>query len=139
MKRYLKLAMVIIPMVLVLTGCKNIFIEYKRPDNQLGSKWLSSDKKIELVIRRDYDHDSYCYITADNGESSSYILCFFDMGAGLYLYDKEAADMDAFNDNNRYEQWKCQPVNRRKFVVTVEKTTFFEVGQKITFYRVDEK
>lgn len=138
MKKHLKLLAVIIPVILVLTGCKNIFIEYKRPDNQLGSKWISSDKSIELVIKSDYDHNSFCTMKFDTGETRKFFLAF-DYGFGMYLYDESVFYTPAFNDDTRYEHWNCSFINRRKFVATVEKTTFFELGQEITFYRVDEK
>ncbi len=104
----------------------------------MGSKWLSSDKKIELVIKSDYDHDSFCNISFDTGENKCFYLSF-DMGCGLELYDESVISDDVIHGYDRYEHWNCSFINRRKFVATVEKTTFFEVGQKITFYRVDEK
>lgn len=137
MKKHFKF-FIVTSMILILTGCRNPFIEYKRPDNQLGSKWLSSDKSIELVIKSDYDQDSICTVEFDNGETRAFYLTF-DYGFGMYLYDESASYTHTFNDDTRYEHWNCSFMGKRKFVATVEKTTFFEVGQEITFYRVDPK
>ncbi len=137
MKKYFKF-FIVTSMILILTGCTNPFIEYKRPNNQLGSKWLSSDKSIELVIRSDYDHNSFCNISFDTGEKKSFYLSF-DMGYGLELYDESVISADVIHGYDRYEHWNCSFIDKRKFVATVEKTTFFEVGQEITFYRVDPK
>ncbi len=137
MKKHFKF-FIVTSMILILTSCTNLIDDYKHPMNQLGSKWLSPDKKIEFVIRSDYDHHSFCNISFDNGEKKRFYLSF-GKGCDLELCDESVIYADSVRECDRYEYWRCSFISKRKFVATVEKTTFFEVGQKITFYRVDPK
>ena len=136
MKKIITLILSFIFAALVLAACESPFIYYKKPINQIGSKWLSSDKNVELVIRDDYDQDSFCTVTLDNGEKMRFYLTF-DTGCGMELSDESVITTGVIHEYDIYEDWECSFKSKKKFVATVKETTFFETGQEITFYRVD--
>ena len=39
------------------------------------------------------------------------------------------------SEEDCYEKWKYLNVKNDGFTIVVEKTTFFEIGQEITFYK----
>ena len=60
------------------------------------------------------------------------ILFLDGEGKNIHIFPIETKVRDI---NDRYELWVGDFIQEDKFTVTVEKTTYFEVGQKITFYR----
>jgi len=60
-------------------------------------------------------------------------LMRIDMSYGLYLYPSDAKN---FGDN-MIEQWRWSYRGQDKFVATVIQSSYFEEGEKITFYRFD--
>lgn len=136
MRKIISLILSFLFVAAVLSACQNPFVYNKKPINQIGSRWLSSDKSIELVIRDDYDQDSFCTVTFDSGEKMRFYLSF-DTGCGMELIDESVITTKVVYECDIYEDWECSFKSKKKCVATVKKTTFFEVGQKITFYRVD--
>ena len=59
-------------------------------------------------------------------------------GERIHIYAIEAKGREGLYPEERYETWRGNFKRKDKFIVTVEETTYFKVGQKITFYRVDD-
>lgn len=58
-----------------------------------------------------------------------------DMGTGTRLYSLNVLETNTTTPEDEYEYWLCSYKSEKKFVATVERTTFFNVGDKITFKR----
>ena len=56
----------------------------------------------------------------------------------MYIHPIDVLKDSAIAENNFYEYWTCSYKSKEKFVATAVDTTFFDVGQKITFYKVSE-
>jgi hypothetical protein len=56
----------------------------------------------------------------------------------LSAYPIDAAEDGGISSDEIYEVWYGDFLFSDRFTATVEKTTYFEAGQKIKFYRVDE-
>ena len=100
---------------------------YTRPTAQRSSVWISENGEILLRVNEKGNGTlsfkqngtiiEYDYVDGKNYRSEIYHLT------------------DMRTSGNHYETWKYTKVGNDKFTIEVEKTTFFEVGQQITFYR----
>ena len=104
----------------------------REPTWQPYTTWVSEDGNITIKI--DSGGEGSGTIVADEDTIPFYYAA---AGPTLYLYKSEAADSPAIYQEWQYECWVGSFRYYDRFTVTVEETTFFEVGDKITFYRVD--
>ena len=119
----------------VLYGMYIYRYEGKRPSDQPGTEWISEDESI--VVHVDKNNQSTGSMTIDGVEIP---FLFVDgQGEVIYIYSIDARNRDGLYPEDKYETWMGSFNRKDKFTVTVEKTTYFEVGQKITFYRVDDE
>ena len=105
----------------------------KRPCDQPNTQWVSENGQI--------------YINVDeNGQSKGTILVgtekqdiYFGIGLGgtINVYSKRSED--GYRDADRIEHWVGDFNKENEFSVIVKETTYFEIGQKINFYRVDKE
>ena len=136
MKKIIALFFPVMMIALFLSACRSPAAEYWCPDVQPNTKWISEDGTIEFTVS-DVEYvefgDIRGTLTADD-QTVEFIVDFAIDGP-MFLYPTEALDQDILSVN--YEEWFCT-YRPKRFVAVVEKTTFFEVGQEIVFYRVDE-
>ena len=119
----------------VLYGMYIYRYEGKRPIDQLGRSWISEDGSI--ILNTDENQETTGSMTIDGVEIP---FLFVDgQGEVIYIDSIEAKDRLGLYPEETYEKWIGDFIWKDKFTVTVEKTTYFEVGQKITFYRVDDE
>ena len=119
----------------LLSGCQDPIGYLWRSTSQDHTRWNSDDGTI-------------CYSVDDAGRAIGTIVInneivdvylVEDFGRGMYIYPRSFYDSDKILDPDaQYEYWECSLKSKKHFVATVVETTYFEVGQKIEFYRVDE-
>lgn len=134
MKKYMKKICVIfaIAITLMQSGCIYKSWFGKRPCDQPNSEWISDDKSISFYIDQ-------------NGS-----------GTGKMIIDKEPIDIhvaigpateiniyplketDDLTYGEYLEYWIGTFNESDTFSATVKETTFFEVGDEISFYRIVE-
>ena len=133
-KGYL-ITVVVLFIALTLYGMYIYRYEGKRPIDQLGRSWISEDGSI--ILNTDENQETTGSMTIDGVEIP---FLFVDgQGEVIYIDSIEAKDRLGLYPEETYEKWIGDFIWKDKFTVTVEKTTYFEVGQKITFYRVDDE
>ena len=120
----------------VLYGMYIYRYEGKRPSEQPGTDWISEDGSIKFYV------DENLYATGSMNIKDTEIPFIFSgeiRGERIHIYAIEAKGREGWYPEERYETWRGNFKRKDKFTVTVEKTTYFEVGEKITFYRVDDE
>ena len=133
-KGYL-ITVVVFFIALALYGMYIYRYEGKRPIDQPGRSWISEDGSI--ILNTDENQETTGSMTIDGVEIP---FLFVDgQGEVIYIYSIDARNRDVLYPEDKYETWMGSFNRKDKFTVTVEKTTYFEVGQKITFYRVDDE
>ncbi len=104
------------------------------PTDQPGSKWASEDGKISFKIEG-VANVGYGTMLLEDGSLID-IQFYASSGTGKEIFISIPVDNgEAVKD---IEIWRGDFKHKDRFTATVKKTTYFEVGQKITFYRVDE-
>ena len=147
MKKRLVMAVLAAILILVSLGsCSRCSRVLPVPTEQLYTKWESEDGKIVFYV----DGEQRFFGTIDDGKEK------IDVYAGIAVYGGEmditpilTYDGEEFNRGwdriikpPTLERWLCKynssPGKNNKIVITVEKTTYFEVGQKIVLWRTGE-
>ena len=132
MRKKLAVLSYLLVVILFFNACGSPITYVRAPDRQPNTKWVSEDGNIVFTIP-DNEALKPGKIYTENGVIDVYLR--FDTGVEVILYSEATDD----GKRNAYELWKCSYRSKKRFVATVHKTTFFEIGQKIAFYRVDEE
>lgn len=134
MKKFFLFVTSIVIITSMLTSC--VFLKYwigKRPCDQPNTNWATEDGTISFSI--DENGNGTGKIVID-GETID-----IDIGFGpatqIYISPLENVDGDHVYGYS-IEYWTGDSYRSDRFTATVEKTTYFEVGEKLTFYRIDD-
>ena len=130
MKKILCVAIYITVIILMFSGCQNPIIAARRPTGQNNTKWVSEDGVLTFYVDENYTATGI-YAGSDK-HINLYLVT--DYGTGMHVYPMNWIDA-TLDPEYRYELWDCDFKSKTRFVATVIETTFFEVGQEITFIR----
>lgn len=131
--RFISIVLVIFLLALSLISCENPVVRARRPTSQDETKWVSEDGAVKFAVNGLIAEGTIKYY-----DETVHFVLTTDTGTGMYIYHADALDDGFVELDEHYEKWECSYKSKRKFVATVKETTFFTVGQKITFIRVDE-
>lgn len=134
MKKNIFLCPLLIFVLLFCSACQNPIIAERRPCSQPNTKWMSEDETIEFTVNA--DNRATGKMILDGGTIEFYMTN--DMGSGMHLFPIEVLKDSIIDTNDEYEYWLCSFKNKKKFIATVKDTTYFDVGEKIVFHRIDE-
>lgn len=126
---------IIFIIAVVLYGVCINWYKGNRPSDQPGTEWFSEDESIVIHVDKNNQSTGSMII----GGTEIPFLFLDGQGEVIYIYSIDARNRDVLYPEDKYETWMGSFNRKDKFTVTVEKTTYFEVGQKITFYRVDDE
>ena len=135
MKKITSIIIIVATIAVSLSGC---ILKYKywygnRPCDHPYSKWVSEDRLVSFSI----DENGSGKGAILNGEESIAISVSIGPTTEIHIYPLESVDSESGIINADYlEYWNGDFKNQNKFSAVVKKTTFFNVGKKITFYRV---
>ena len=120
----------------VLYGMYINLYKGNRPCDQPGTEWVSEDGSIEIYV----DENQYATGSMNiKGTEIPFIFSGEIRGERIHIYAIEAKGREGLYPEERYETCRGNFKRKDKFTATVEKTTYFKVGQNITFYRVDDE
>lgn len=126
--------LLIILLAVLCTNCvKRTYKSYLglRPCDNPGTQWVSEDGNVSFHISESGYGTGVLYTSAQFIN----IHVSFDMAVGINLYYAED-----FHNNARtgfpFETWEGDYTSDQSFVATVIKSTYFDVGDEIEFYRV---
>ena len=123
----------IMSILLVCCSCRNPTFIKRKPCNQPNTNWESENGLIKFSVNSNGN-------AVGKFEGNDEIVEFYlvnDTGSGIHVFPINVLEKDIIDTNDQLEYWLCSYKSKRKFIATVKETTYFEVGQKITFYRVD--
>lgn len=136
MKKYISLIGVIMLIVITLNACMYPSKYKWKVCTQLNTKWVSEDGTIVFNVNDSYSATGTMNL---NGEVVDvYMVEGPARSEEMHIYPISVLEKESIPEKDKYEYWLCSYKSEKEFVATVKKTTFYEVGQKITFYRVDE-
>ena len=135
-KKLILVSMVFIIVITLFTGCfipKNLWTP--EVQNQSGT-WMSEDGKIIIPDLGIPHVDITIQLENETVEGRMNTL-----GSPFEIYYKD--EIEAYKKGERpypepFEIWDDSSVKDDSFYMTVQKTTYFEVGQKIYFHKVAE-
>lgn len=133
--------LIVFILMFTLTACIG-FRPYfgKRPCDQPGTTWVSEDHNV--VFKYSTDFELNCFVMKD-GRYVEFPVAM-GPGTGITLFALEAspdAKSGMFGENGIHpecEYWEGDFWYSDHFTATVIRTTYFEVSQRITFYRQDD-
>ena len=126
----------LITLVLIMFNACAIPAKYQwKISNQLDTQWISEDGTIVFNVNDKYMITGTMEV---NGETIEvFVATEPERGMGLHIYPIGDLEDGVLEQASKYEKWQCSYKSDNKFVATVKQTTFYEVGQKITFSRLD--
>lgn len=133
--RKIFLCLLIVCITVVCCSCQNLFTYDWKPCNQPVTSWKSEDGSIEFSVPEEGGRAPGRMLVG--GDTVEFYMTN-DMGNGMHLRPLECMKKEVITQDDTFEYWTCSFRGAKKFVATVEKTTYFKVGDKITFYRVDK-
>ncbi len=111
----------------------------RRPDVQAYTTWVSEDGKIR--IHTDEKFDCKIYFEQDDETKEYYFTSGLSYEASVHYPDyvdrytlEEEKTLPTIEE---YEEWEFTEYKKNSFTIVVKKTTFLEVGQTITFHKVE--
>ena len=135
MKHKFVLSLALIFVLAFCSACQNPIVVERRPCSQPNTKWMSEDKKIVFTVD---DNNRATGKMILDGETIEFYMTN-DMGSGMHLFPIKVLKDSIIDTNDEYEYWLCSFKNKKKFIATVKETTYFDVGEKIVFHRMDEE
>lgn len=135
MKKMVLLLIFVFYISLICCACQNPILYQRKPCYQKSSKWASEDGSIVFTV-----DDVNAYATGKMVIEDNEIDFFLttDMGLGMYLYSINVLNTMIETPEEEYEYWHCSYKSKNKFVATVKKTTFFDIGDTIEFNKVTD-
>lgn len=130
------ISLLIILLAVLCTNCvKRTYKSWHglRPCDNPGTQWGSETGDISFCTSESGDGIGVLYI----GGQSIDIYIVFDMAVGINVYQPENISDDAIT-GFPFEIWEGDYTSDQSFVATVVESTYFDVGDKIEFYRVSD-
>ena len=104
--------------------------------NQPNTKWVSDDESIVLYV------ENSCKITGTMRVNGEDIEVYVTDGPGraqeLDIYPIGGLYQTIISEEDKYEYWSCFYKSENELVATVKKTTFYKLGEKIKFHKVED-
>ncbi len=136
MKKTVWIIVIILFLICMLNACMTSTQAQWRIREQPNTKWVSEDETIVFYV--DDNRQTTGTMCVNEKNIDIYLREGLQRDGSMYIYPIEVLQEEIWSESRRYECWQCAYKSEDKFVATVEETAFFEVGQKITFHRVDE-
>ena len=134
MKRIILFSSFVLFILLFCSACQNPIVAARRPCGQPNTKWISEDKTIEFTVNENNLATGKIIL---DGETINFYMAN-DTGAGMHLFPIEVLEDSVLDTNDEQEYWLCNYKSRKEFTAIVKKTTFFSIGKRIKFHRVDD-
>lgn len=139
MKKKVLIALILLCCAFFTTACAPIRL-FKWPYEQPNTKWISEDGTIIFEVSS-YPDDPIKQGAAKgsievNGESTPVWIWAGRVTPAVVVYPRHDG-VEFENETEVLEFWMGRMHGSKRFTVEVRDTTFFEIGEKITFCRDD--
>lgn len=137
LKKTVSILCILTFVVLALSACRYFYASYEwKVCGQANTTWVSDDESI--VFHVNDNHHATGTINVNGEIIDIYVTEGPLRGREMHVYPINVLEDEVISESDKYEWWICSYKSKKKFVATVEKSTFHETGQKITFRRVDD-
>ena len=129
---------IIAMLVLLLSGCPGIFAD-NSPYNFPNSTWVCEEYDITVYIDADSNGTGTMVI---EGQQIAFDYVEYS-GVNIGLYEPNTSIWDDFfscyvlDEEACFERWVANYIEPTHFFVTVKESTYFTVGEVLTFNRAD--
>lgn len=147
MKKILCLSLSFI-ILLSVCGCAYDFQENKhrllnnRPIAQPNTMWVSTDGRIKFVVEEKYTSQDEWYMCCTGemlfDDGVDYVEVVFGSGPDIRIVPKENRDENQILSSDYLEYWIGDFEYPDRFTATVKRSTYFNEGDEIEFYRIDK-
>lgn len=122
-----------IVIIIILNACSYSATYKWKISSQLNTQWVSDDKTITFNVNDNYLITGTMEI---NGEVIEvYVATEPQAGNGLHIFPINVINNERRSTEDEYEYWTCSYQSEKEFVATVKESSFYNVGEKIVFYR----
>ena len=113
----------------------NLAVE-RDPLRQPGTEWKSENGEISFFVE-----EKFCAKGTIVVDNESVGICIIPVGSyserGMTIFDIGVLEDNVIDESDKYEICSVSYKSKNEFVITIQRTTFFEEGQTITFHRID--
>lgn len=129
MKKIIAISLSLFIIVLLITCNRN---NKNNPREKTMSKWKSKYATLYIID----ENNGFIELSTDNKKT---ILFFtFALYNRICVYSGDQYYVQKEHSEPPYEKWKFEKIQNDSFEVIVERTTFFQEGQKLIFELVEE-
>lgn len=134
MKKYIFVCLLCLVLImLTLSGCVPSKWSENHPNAFPDTIWATTDNLVIIEIDNFSDGYKRGYINTGNET----LEVFFSLPTRPDVCVKTKEQIEA-NNGECLESWEAQTPEKDKFIIKVKKTTFFNIGDVLTFYKVGE-
>ena len=138
MKKFFQILVVIMILLLVLNACMTPSKYKWKVNQQPNTKWVSEDGTISLYVKINDNSIQTTGTICTNGELIDiYMIEGPARSTEMHIYPIDVLKDESISSKDKYEYWTCSYKSDEKFIATVKETTFFNVGDEITFLKTD--
>lgn len=126
------LVIIFIIMAVILSGCDSESFRQmldNSPERQPGTYWSNEEKTVLFQVDNNYKEFGVIYTESDIINIYIYMVARVE----IFNVHYDDADSDAF------EKWDFTVISDREFTATVKKTTYFNVGDELTFHKISRE
>ena len=136
MKKSWEMITLVLLIVFVLNACAYSTTHKWKVCNQANTKWVSEDESVIFSVNDNFQATGLINI---NGECVEIYMTEGPVRSKeMHIYPIEVLEYGTISEKDKYEYWICSYESEGKFVATVKKTTFFEAGKQLVFYRTQD-
>ena len=137
MKRFVAVTLCIIVLIVTLHGCVSPYMKANIPCNQPGTTWSTEDGTVVFYVEEDRSF-VHGYIQTEDGKVEV-VITMSHLTSDLHISYKDDFYSAAEDDPvPHFALWKYSKVQKDVFVVEVLHSVFFQSGDILTFYKIDE-
>ena len=127
------LAMVCILISIFCCGCSKIFATF--PSAQPGTTWSTDDGKVSFYVGKKTGDPIYGYIETQDGPVEIILVMSKQVSYIGIEYLDSAPEIDDDSIKHAVEIWHYSDYSNDSIEITVFKSEYFDVGQKLVLFR----
>ena len=115
-------------------GCKSPFVAYRFPGGQSNSVWATNDNSIVFYVGTSLIDPIYGIMETEDG-SIEIEVCISDLDTGVQFHYKK----DGITPESDFASGHGKSISKKVYQVEITSAdAYFESGQILTFYRIQE-
>lgn len=122
-----------------LQGCQSPLVVYRHPAPQSNSVWSTDDDTVVFYVGEDEIDPIYGSIETDDGTVEISIAMGTTTSLVDFYYGEDRRNWDHITPLERFAYGYGKIISRKEYQIEItDADAFFESGQVLTFYRVQD-